>query len=301
VATISITGASGFIGRGLVAHAASQGHRVEPLTREDLANRLPAALAWTDVVIHLAGRAHVLRESAADPARAFHENNVQLTERVLAGAIAAGVRRFVLMSSAGVLGNTTTGSGIQDDSQPRPYDHYSRSKLDAEQAVKSMARGRIETVVIRPPLVYGPGARGNFARIMRAVERGWPLPVGALRAPRSMIGLRNLCDVTLRAALDPRAANATFLVGDERSVSVRELTLVMGRAFGKTPAIFSVPRVMLSALLRVLGRGRDVPRLTSPFVVNAHRVRDLLAWTPPYTLVQEIEWTVAQTRAARNS
>jgi UDP-glucose 4-epimerase len=301
LAIIAITGASGFIGRAFVAHVASCGHRAVPLFRQDLESELQSKLESVDVIVHLAGRAHVLHESAADPAQAFHAANVQLTEIVLQAAIAAKVGRFVLMSSAGVLGNVTSEAGVDDDASSVPYDHYSRSKLVAEHAVRAIAAKRIETVILRPPMVYGPGARGNFARIMRAVSRGWPLPVGALHAPRSMIGLRNLCDISLRASLDARAANATFLVGDEQVVSVRELAVALGCALGKRPTMLSVPVPLLSMALKLIGKNSDVPRLTAPFVIHANRVSEVLGWKPPFTLDQEIAWTIAEERCGTGS
>jgi UDP-glucose 4-epimerase len=294
VATIAITGASGFIGREVAASVRARGHAAVPLSRLDLESRRQAALSSIDVLVHLAGRAHVLREPEEVSARAFQAVNVDLTKKVLGAAVDSGVRRFVFMSSAGVLGNVSSEDGIGDNSPPNPYDHYSRSKLEAEEVVKSSPVDRTEVVIVRPPMVYGPGARGNFDRILRAVAHGWPLPVGALRAPRSMIGLRNLCDFTLRASLESGAANTTMLASDDQVASVHELTIALARALGKHPMIFTIPVSLLSASLRVLGRSSDVPRLTAPFVVNAGRARELLGWTAPHTFLQEIEWTITR-------
>jgi nucleoside-diphosphate-sugar epimerase len=280
VATIAITGASGFIGQRFLAHVAASGHRPLPLSRADLTSNLDETLRSVDIVVHLAGRAHVLKENAADPGQAFRTANVGLTTHVLNASVNAGVRRFVLMSSAGVLGNVTPTVGLDDDAPPSPYDNYSRSKFEAELVVKALPAERIETVIVRPPLVYGPGARGNFGRILRAVSRGWPLPVGALHAPRSMIGLRNLCDITLMAALDHRAAQEVLLVSDSQVVSVRELALALGSALGKRPILLSIPVWLLASMLKLLGKGADVARLTTPFVVSAKRVREVLGWSP---------------------
>jgi UDP-4-keto-D-FucNAc 4-reductase len=296
VATIAITGASGFIGRRFSAHVAANGHRPLPLSRGDLCSNLQLALRPADVVVHLAGRAHVLKEEAEDPAKAFHAANVGLTGQVLDAAIDAGVRRFVLMSSAGVLGNATSADGLDDDASPNPYDDYSRSKFEAEQLLRALPAGRIETVIVRPPLVYGPGARGNFGRILRAVRRGWPLPVGSLHAPRSMIGLRNLCDITLLASLDPRAAHEVLLVSDSQAVSVRQLALALAFALGKRPAVFGIPVPLLASILKLLGRRADVARLTAPFVVRPKRAGEVLKWSPPYSFAEEIEWTISESK-----
>jgi UDP-glucose 4-epimerase len=297
VATIAITGASGFIGRKFSAHVEACGHRPLPLSRADLSSNLQQTLSSADVVVHLAGRAHVLKEDSADPAQAFRAANVELTTQVLNAAIDAGVRRFVLMSSAGVLGNVTSANGFDDAASPNPYDDYSRSKFEAEQVLRALPAGRIEAVIVRPPLVYGPGARGNFGRILHAVRRGWPLPVGALHAPRSMIGLRNLCDITLMAAVDPRAAQEVVLVSDSQAVSVRELALALGTALGKVPTIFSIPVSVLGSILKLIGKRADVARLTAPFVIRPERVREVFGWSPPYSFAQEIEWTIAKSNS----
>jgi nucleoside-diphosphate-sugar epimerase len=301
LARIAITGASGFIGHALVGHVEACGHRVIPLSRRDLDSDLQRAIGSADVLVHLAGRAHILDEGSNDPRQAYRSSNVQLTERVLGAAIGAGVRRFVLMSSAGVLGNATPSAGVDDDAPAAPHDEYARSKLEAEQLVRTVAAGTIEAVILRPPVVYGPGAPGNFARILQAVIRGFPLPVGALRAPRSMIGLRNLCDLTLRASLHQGAAGATMLASDRETVSVRDLAVALGRGLGKRPLIFSVPVPVLTAVLRMSGRSADVARLTSPFVVHARRASELLDWSPPFTLAEEIDWTVGRLRTGARS
>ena len=296
MATIAITGASGFIGRRFTAHVAACGHRPLSLSRVDLTNNLERSLSAVDVLVHLAGRAHILREDAHDPALAFRSANADLTKSVLTAAISAGVGRFVLMSSAGVLGNVTPAEGVDDHASPNPYDHYSRSKLEAEVVLKALGAGRIETVIVRPPLVYGPGAGGNFARILRAIRRGMPLPVGGLNAPRSLIGLRNLCDFTLKVSLDPRAANEVLLVSDSHAVTVRDLALALGSALGKPPKILTLPSSLVAIALRLLGKRADVARLTAPFVVRASRAREVLGWKPPYDFAQEIEWTIAEER-----
>jgi nucleoside-diphosphate-sugar epimerase len=290
---IAISGATGFIGRHFKSHVTSCGHVALALTRTELQSCTPAVLQGVDAMVHLAGRAHVLSEDASDPAEAFTAVNVRLTESLLKASIKAGVGRFVLMSSAGVLGNSSSDSGVDDQSSPRPYDHYSRSKLEAEKVVNSIAQGRIEYAIIRPPVVYGPGARGNFARIVRAVSSGLPLPVGALDARRSMLGLRNLCNFIMRVVEDTRVSGTSLLVSDVEVTSVHELTRMIGYAMGRCPTIISVPVPILSLALRLIGMGSDVPRLTKPCIVHATRARELLQWTPPYSMSEELAWTVA--------
>jgi nucleoside-diphosphate-sugar epimerase len=292
--TIAVTGATGFIGRQLIQHIEAAGHVALPLSRP-----LDPAVGWVippgaDTLVHLAGRAHVIRESAADPVHAFYDSNVALTRNLANAASRAGVHRFVFISSAGVLGDASPPGGFNDDSPPRPYDAYSQSKWEAEELLRTMKPLGLETVIIRPPLVYGPGARGNFARLRRAVESGWPLPVGGLRSPRSMVGLRNLCDLIFTAALDARAADSTMLVADNETVSIAELVSMLCLLAGRQPRTFRVPGPVLASLLRLVGRGADVARLTHSLEVRPQRVLDLLGWRPPYSLAQELRWTMHQ-------
>lgn len=291
MAVIAVTGASGFIGRHFVEHLSRSGHRAVALSRADLA-RPQATLRGVDVVVHAAGRAHVLKETAADPAAAFHEVNVELTDRMLSAAKAAGARRFVLLSSAGVLGNVTDERGVDDDSPPCPYDHYSRSKLAAERLLAGPAGADIETVIVRPPVVYGPGARGNFERILRGVQSGAPLPIGALRMPRSLIGLRNLGDFLVHAAVHPRAPGPAMVVSDAAPLSVRDLALAIGAALHKSPRLVPIPVWMLKLMLSALGKGADIPRLTSPWVVRPTRAIVELGWRPPHSTADELTWAV---------
>jgi nucleoside-diphosphate-sugar epimerase len=297
VAVIGITGSTGFIGLHLASFIADRAHRPVPITRADVETRLESRLAGVECLVHLAGRAHVLSESDPNPAAAFATSNLVLTQRVMSAAIFAGVRRFVFVSSAGVLGNESPPNGFSDSSIPRPYDDYSKSKLDAEIWMRNEINAPIERVVIRPPLVYGPGAGGNFARLVRAASSGWPLPVGAITAQRSMVGVRNLCEFILLNCLDDRAVNQTMLVSDIETVDICSLTGSLQRLFGRRRRIVSIPLAALIPLLKLAGRERDVPRLTQPFVLRAERASQLLGWRPPFSLVEELEWTVAALRS----
>jgi nucleoside-diphosphate-sugar epimerase len=245
-------------------------------------------------VVHLAARAHVLDETEEDPAAAFRRANVELTQHVFLDSVAAGVKRFVFMSSAGVLGNSSPPGGFTDESPPAPHDEYSRSKAEAERWLLETADKSVVRVLLRPPLVHGPGARGNFGRIVKAAERGYPLPVGGLLAPRSMVGLRNLCDFTLVAALEPRAITSTYLVSDEQALSVRELTVTLRRLFGRSGRVPWVPVSVLTTLLRMAGKGADVPRLTHPYELRPSRASATFGWRPPYSCAEELSWTVQQ-------
>lgn len=298
MALIVVTGASGFIGRGFLAYCEQRGHKIRALTRQDLELGGAHLYANADSVVHLAARAHVLDETESDPVAAFRRANFELTQRVFLDSVAAGVKRFVFMSSAGVLGNVSPPGGFTDDSPPNPHDEYSRTKAEAERWLLANDSAGVVKVLIRPPLVHGPGARGNFGRIVRAAASGIPLPVGGLHAPRSMVGLRNLCDLTLAMSLDTRAVTATYLVRDEQTLSVCELAITLRRLFGRSSWVPWVPASVLATLLRLVGKGADAPRLTQPFEMHPTRARDTLGWRPPFSCADELSWTVEQIRKA---
>ena len=213
---VAVTGASGFIGREFVRSTRALARTVVPLGRADLGTDLESRLRGCESVVHLAARAHVLDSGAAADAAGFERSNVDLTRQVANAALAAGVRRLVFVSSAGVLGRASPPDGFSDYSPVAPHDAYTRSKLAAEDMLQREFARALEVVIVRPPLVYGPHAPGNFARLLGLVRRGWPLPFGALHAPRSMVGLRNLCDVLRVATAHPQAPGLRMLVADAR-------------------------------------------------------------------------------------
>jgi nucleoside-diphosphate-sugar epimerase len=294
MARLAITGASGFVGRALVAHAKHAGHSVRSMSRGAFTGEGDSALAGIDCVVHLAARAHILKEEAADPLSEFRAANVTFTQRVANAAIAARVPRFVFMSSAGVLGLHSPDGGFHEDSPPDPHDAYSQTKLEAELWLKQQARGSIDVVTLRPPLVYGPGARGNFGRILRAAASRWPLPVGGIHAPRSMIGLRNLLDSICHVGLHAASAGQTMLVSDGRAMSVAELTKLLRTLLGNPAPVVAIPTGLLVGMLGLIGRSRDASRLAQPFLVRATRARELTGWKPPHSVEEELKWTVAK-------
>ena len=298
--TIAVTGAHGFVGRHLCAHIADSACGYVALSRESLsADALPQQLSGCGAVIHLAARAHVLRESSGSPDDEFHEANVALTVRVAAAARTAGVRRFVFVSSAGVLGCESPAEGLDDASSARPHDAYTRSKLEAEQRLTAQFSGSLEVTIVRPPLVYGPGARGNFDRLLRAVLSGWPLPLGSIEARRSMIGVRNLTDLLLRAATRPGVEGTCMLVADSEPATISEFAHAIARSAGCNARILPVPVPLLEAALAAAGRRADFLRLTRPFVLRPVVARRVLSWAPPHAMSDELDWTIAELRAAR--
>ena len=293
---IAVTGANGFIGRAFCVHASAGGrairrfvraHDAEPngavaidLARasvDDLAHRLEAV----STVIHLAGRAHVMRETASDAEAAYRVANVDATERLARAAIAAGVRRFVFASSVKVNGERTKpGRPFRPDDPSSPQDAYARSKLAAEVALHDIARGTpMESVVLRLPLVHGPGARGNFRRLVDAVRARRMLPLGAIDNRRSLLGLANLVDA-LDAAVDAPALHGVHFVADAESVSTPGLVRAIARALDVEPRIVRVPVPLLQLAGFVTGRSDAVARLVNSLEADASSLVAATRWRP---------------------
>jgi nucleoside-diphosphate-sugar epimerase len=251
-----------------------------------------AALAGAGCVVHLAARTHVLHETAADPLAEYVRINVAGTRRLATQAVAAGVRRFVFMSSVKVNGERTGARPYTEDDEPRPEDAYGISKWQAEQELARTAAGTpLETVVLRPPLVYGPGVKGNFLRLLGLIARGVPLPFASLDNRRSLVHAGNLCAAVLAALTAPHAAGRTFLVADGEDVSTPALVRGIAAALAVKPRLLPCPPVVLRALAAALGRAGEAARLTGSLQVDASRIRRELAWQPPHTLAQGLAET----------
>ena len=310
---ILVTGAAGFIGRSLCPQAQRQGHRLIALARAwpdgdaypgadhlaaDVLRPLDDALAGhrPDAVIHLAARAHRLHDTAADPLAEFRRVNRDATLALAGWAATAGVRRFVYVSSIGVNGNATQpGAPFTEDSPPAPHDPYAVSKHEAELGLRELAaQTGMELCIVRPPLVYGPAAPGNFGRLVRLLDAGLPLPLGAIDNRRSFIYVENLGDALLRCATEPAAAGQTFLVSDGRSVSTPELLGMMGRATGRRVRLLCVPPRLMRAPLALLGKAGVLDKLAASLEVDDAHIRRTLAWRPAV----EMEDALARTLAA---
>lgn len=245
-----------------------------------------AGMSGISTIIHLAARVHVMHDTAADPLAAFREVNVDTTLQLASQAAAAGVRRFVFVSSVKVNGESTAiGRAFAETDAPAPQDAYALSKWEAEQGLRQIAASTgMEVVIIRPPLVYGPGVKANFAALMRAVQRGVPLPLGAVRNLRSLVGLDNLVDFIITCAHHPAAANQTFLVSDGADISTPDLVRAMARAAARPARLLSVPVGVLASLASLLGKRAAVDRLCSSLQLDISKAHELLQWTPPVTL-----------------
>lgn len=297
-----VTGANGFVGLALCAGAADRGFVVRGITRSEC--QLPGgiehlvvanlegdgdwrnALADSQVVIHLAARVHVMNDTVADPLTEFRRVNVQGTLNLARQAAVAGVRRFVFISSIKVNGEATAlGVPFFADGLPAPLDPYGVSKMEAEQGLRDIAaQTGMELVIIRPPLVYGPGVKANFQVMMRWLARGVPLPLGAIDNRRSLVALDNLVDLIVTCIDHPAAANQTFLVSDGEDLSTTQLLQRMGRALGKPARLVPVPSALLKLGAALVGKPAVAQRLCGSLQVDISKTRQLLGWTPPLSV-----------------
>lgn len=318
---VLVTGASGFVGNALVARLAAQGrYRVRAAVRRpvdaldrraeqvrigdlDGATDWDAALAGVHAVVHAAARVHVMQDTAAEPLQAFRTVNVDGTLQLARRAVAAGVRRLVYVSSIKVNGEVTApGRPFRADDPPAPADPYGVSKREAEDGLRALAAtGALEVVIVRPPLVYGPGVRANFASLMRLVARGIPLPLGALDNRRTLVALDNLVDLIVTCLDHPAAANETFLAGDGEDLSTTDLVRRVGRALGRPARLIPVPAALLSLAARVVGRGAVAQRLCESLQVDTGKARRVLGWQPPVAVDTALEGVAAQFRARRDA
>ncbi|MGF6966442.1 nucleoside-diphosphate-sugar epimerase [Paraburkholderia sp. WC7.3g] len=257
------------------------------LDTEDFAGidqRWPVTLSC-DAVIHLASRVHVMRETLTEPLAAYRATNVEGSLRVAAAARRAGVRRFVFVSSIKAMGEASTGQPIAETDRPAPSDAYGISKLEAERALFDYGRSAgLEVVVVRPPLVYGPGVRANFLQLMNAVAKGIPLPLGAVNARRSLVFVDNLADALVHCATDPRAAGETFHVTDGRDLSVPELARLLATQLHVPARLVPVPASVLRVAGRLTGRSAQIDRLVGELRVDSSHIRECLNWDPPHTV-----------------
>jgi nucleoside-diphosphate-sugar epimerase len=255
------------------------------------------ALSGVDVVAHLAARVHVMHEGSADPLAAFRRVNVEGTVQLARCAAAAGVRRLVFLSSVKVNGESSARPFTEADA-PAPADAYGTSKWEAELALAALARdGAFEVVTLRPPLVYGPGVRANFLRLMQAVVLGIPLPLGAIDNRRSLVYLGNLVDAIVACLAHPDVADRTWLVSDGEDLSTPVLVRRLASALAVRPRLLPVPPAMLRVLGALIGKRAAVERLTGSLQVDSTALRHAAGWSPPFTVDQGLADTARWFRA----
>lgn len=314
---ILVTGATGFIGSFLCRQLHDMGYGVTAARRSDASletfqpgrkgrnsqwvavgeigpdTNWKEALTGVSTVYHLAGRAHVLRETSKNPLEAFRRVNVLGTEKLLDGCVKAGVRRFLFLSSIGVNGKQTPAHPFTNDDTPNPHNDYALSKLEAEEKVREYsARSDLETVIVRPPLVYGPGVKANFLMLLRAIDKGLPLPFGKVANRRNLVGIRNLADFMIKCLNDPGVPGRTFLVSDDEAISTPELILILAKLMGRKPRLLSVPPALVKMGLDILGKRNVYDGLCLSLQIDTQPLRDCIGWRPPVTLRDGLAETV---------
>lgn len=304
---ILITGAAGFVGRALCDVMAALGHEVVPVVRRstgmdheaiipDVDGRCEwrGPLSGCNVVIHLAARVHADAEELPNPLDEYRRVNVDGTLTLARQAAEGGVRRFVFISSIKVNGERSRPDRpFRECEDPAPEDAYGQSKLEAERGLMAVARETgMEVVIIRPPLVYGPRVKGNFASLVRWLRRGMPLPLGAIHNQRSLVALDNLTDfiaLCADAERSPLAANEVFLLSDGEDVSTTGLLRKVASAYGLSPKLIPVPMRLMQVVAGVLGKSAVADRLLGSLVVDSSKARELLGWMPVVSMDQQLQ------------
>jgi len=304
---ILVTGGNGFVGRALCQELEHAGVAHLRAVRHSGAGRAPIPGGGSDIlvgdigsrtnwdnalqdvsaIVHLAARTHVMRETTTDPAGEYRELNVEGTRNLAQAAARSGVKNLIFISSVKVNGEHTGLHPFRETDEPRPEDAYGRSKLEAEQVLWGIAKDSgLKISVIRPPLMYGPGVKGNILTLLRTIERGWPLPLASVRNRRSLLYVGNLVSAIMACLVNPRSAGQTFLVSDGAPVSTPELICCAARSLARPARLFPCPPSLFAFAGSVLGKRDQVSRLTGSLEVDSSLIRQELGWLPAYTFEQ---------------
>jgi nucleoside-diphosphate-sugar epimerase len=309
--SVLVTGGSGFIGKAVMTELHEEGFYVRGSARRippqpfkamdwiivpDLCSHTDwkIALGGIDTVIHCAGIAHIFdRDSSSDPAL-YRAVNVDGTLNLAKQAADAGIRRFIFLSSISVNGfQTTIGEPFSELDSPNPYNNYSASKYEAELALLALARSSaMEVVIIRPPMVYGPSAPGNFKSLIELVRRQIPLPLKAIKNKRSLIGIENLTNFIKICVINERAANQVFVICDGYDVSTAELIESLAFVMNKRSNLFKMPNFILKSIGIMFGKKNTIEKISGNLQINNTKARELLGWAPPYSFFECLQRSV---------
>ncbi len=301
--SILVTGANGFVGRALCVELVNRGYSVRAGMRDvsqaivgggiavqipnmDSSDQWAEILLGVDTIIHLAARVHVMRDQALNPLDEFRRANVLGMDNLAHAAVACGVRRLIFLSSIKV-----SGEGTRIDQQftemdlPSPKDPYGISKYEAELTLQAISQqSDLEAVIIRPPLIFGPGVKGNFAQMLNILAKGIPLPLASVKNLRSLIYLDNLVDAVIACVSHPAAAGETFLVSDGEDISTPDLMYALGGAMGMPARLYPCPLPVLKAAALISGKAGQYERLVGSLRVNSGKINKMLGWAPPFSL-----------------
>ena len=313
---ILVTGASGFIGRRVVSELLSQGYNVRVVRHKNyhvstktlgieelvlsglgyISADWKTAVNGCDLILHLAGLAHISCDAKRGAADAYYLANVEYARACCEAAVEVGARRFIFISSVGVHGWDSKGTPFRAESHLEPHTLYAKSKAVAERILANViSNSSMELTVIRPPLVYGPDAPGSFRALVQAISSGWPLPLGSVtRNRRSFVGIDNLVDLILTCMNNPAAANEAFLVSDGEDLSTFELLKRLSEALGKSARLFPVPVGCLALGAAVLGKGDMFQSLCGSLEVDIGRTCELLNWKPKVSVDEGLRLAVSK-------
>lgn len=309
--SILITGATGFIGRELTNALLQQNFKLKLAVREKnkglglsdavdicIVNNISRNTNWKEVlkdvhtVIHLAARAHILKEFTLDPLKEFQDINCGGTLNLAQQSKNNNIKRFIFISSIGVNGVETNTTSFHHNDIPNPIESYAISKYCAEKGLQKIANnGDMEVVIIRPPLVYGPNAPGNFARLIKIISRGIPLPLGAINNKRSFVSIDNLVSLISTCITSPNAANQTFLVSDDEDLSTTDLLKRLARALNKPIRLIPIPVNILTLSAKIAGKQALTRRLCSSLQIDLKHTKTTLNWKPPTTVNEALKET----------
>lgn len=307
--TVLVTGANGFIGFEVCKKLREKGFLVRAALRTSPSNQSflnfdsivvvgeinettqwDEALKGVSAVIHLAARVHQMKDSSADPLSEARKINVEGTRTLAFACVRASIKRFVYLSSIKAVGE---GGSYNELSTPIPVDPYGISKWEAEKLLLELAEKGLEPIILRPPLVYGPGVKANFYSLMKWIDRGLPLPLGKVQNLRSLVYVGNLVDAIILALVHPQVKTRTFFVTDDQDVSTADLVKKIANSFGRKKALISVPMQILNLIFSLLGKKEAFQRLSESLQADPSLIKNELGWNPPYSLEEGIQQTVS--------